>query len=66
MIGQNEANSVEYFNYLSNMVVMEKTAFTAQNILFISMLDLNLRKKLVKCCFWCIDCKVQKLGHLGK
>jgi hypothetical protein len=66
MIDQNEPNNVEYFNYFSNMVVVEKAAFTTKNILFISTLDLNLRKKLVKCYIWCIDYKVPKLGHFGK
>jgi hypothetical protein len=47
------------------MVAMEKAAFS-KNILFISTLDLNLRKKTVKCYIWCVVCEVQKLGHLGK
>ena len=66
MIHENEPNSVEYFNYSSSIVAMVKTAFTKKSILFISTLDLNLRKKLVNCCIWCIDCKVPKRGHLGK
>jgi hypothetical protein len=50
MVDQNEPNSVEYFNYLSNMVAMEKAAFT-KIILFVSTLDPNLRKELVSVTF---------------
>jgi len=41
---------------------MTKTAFN-KNALFTSTLDLNFRKKLVKCYIWSI---VLKLGHFRK
>jgi len=31
---------------------MAQVAFNERNTLFISNLDLNLKKKLVKCCIW--------------
>ena len=33
---------------------MAKAAFSSKKNLFTSRLDLNLRKKLVKCCIWSI------------
>jgi hypothetical protein len=33
---------------------MEKAAFNRKKTLFNSILDLELRKKLVKCCIWSI------------
>jgi hypothetical protein len=33
-------------------IVMAKAAFNKKNTLITSKLDLNLRKKLVKCCIW--------------
>jgi hypothetical protein len=68
MIDQKQLENVEYFNYLGNMVKndakctrkikpridMEKAAFNKKKTLFTSKLDLNLRKKLVKCYIWSI------------
>jgi hypothetical protein len=59
---------VEYFKYLGNIVtndgrctygikcriVMAKAAFNKKRALFTSTLDLELRKKLVKCHIWSI------------
>jgi hypothetical protein len=56
--------NVEYLNYLGSMITndarstreiksiiaMAKAAFNNKKNLFTSKLDLNLRKKLVKCC----------------
>jgi hypothetical protein len=67
MIDQKQLENVEYFNYLSNMIrndarctheiksriAMAKAAFNKRT-LFTSKLDLNLRKKLVKCYIWSI------------
>jgi hypothetical protein len=64
---QKQPEDVEYFNYLGSMItndarctreiksgiVMTKAAFNKKT-LFTSKLDLNLRKKLVKCYTWSI------------
>jgi hypothetical protein len=39
---------------IKTRIAMAKTAFNKKNTLFASKLDLNLRKKLVKCYIWCI------------
>jgi hypothetical protein len=63
IIDQNQAESLECFNYLGNLITndarcipgikskiaMTKAAFNKKKVLFISKLDLNLRKKHVKC-----------------
>jgi hypothetical protein len=67
MIDQKQLENVEYFNYLGSMIkndarctreikyriVMAKAAFNKKTFLT-SKLDLNLRKKLVKCYIWSI------------
>jgi hypothetical protein len=66
-IDQKQLENVEYFNYLGSMItndarctreiksriVMTKAAFNKKN-LSTSKLDLNLRKKLIKCYIWSI------------
>jgi hypothetical protein len=66
MIDQKQLENVEYFKYLGSMlsndgrctceiksrIVMAKAAFNKKKTLFTSKLDLNLRKKLVKCYIW--------------
>ena len=66
MIHQKQLENVECFKYLGSMltndgrctceiksrIVMEKAAFNKKKNLLISKLDLNLRKKLVKCYIW--------------
>jgi hypothetical protein len=68
MIDQNQLENVEYFNYLGSMITsntrctreikyriaMAKTAFNKKKTLLTGKLDLNLRKKLVKCYIWSI------------
>jgi len=63
MIDQNQVENVECFIYLGSMltndgrctceiksrIAMAKAAFNKKKTLFTSKLDLNLRKKLVKC-----------------
>ena len=63
MIDQKQLENVESFKYLSSIltndgrctceiksrIVMAKAAFNKKRALFTSMLDLKLRKKLVKC-----------------
>jgi hypothetical protein len=59
---------VEYFKYLINVITndarctreieswiaLAKVAFNKENNLFTSKLNLNLRKKLLKCYIWSI------------
>jgi hypothetical protein len=66
MIDQKQLKNVEYFKYLSSMltndgrctceiisrITMAKDAFNKTKNLFTNKLDLNLRKKLVKCFIW--------------
>jgi hypothetical protein len=80
MIDQKQLENVEYFNYLGSMltndarctreiksrIAMAKAAFNKKMTLFTSKLDLNLRKKLVKCYICSIACMVLKRGHFGK
>ena len=68
MIDQKQLENVEYFNYLGNMmaidarctreiksrIVIAKAVFTMKKTVFTSKFDLNLRKKLIKCCIWSI------------
>jgi hypothetical protein len=68
MIDQKQLENVEYFNYLGSMITndprctreiksriaMAKAAFNKKKTLFTNKLDLNLRKKLVKCYNWSI------------
>jgi hypothetical protein len=63
MIDQKQPQNVEYFNYLGSMITNDairthgnksgisvaKAALSKKKSLFTSKLDLNLRKKLVKC-----------------
>ena len=63
MIDQKQLQNVECFKYLGSMltndgrctceikssIVMAKAAFNKKKTLFTSKLDLNLKKKLVKC-----------------
>ena len=66
MIDQKQQENVECFKYLGSIltndgrctceiksrIAMAKAAFNRKKILFTSKLDLNLRKKLVKCYIW--------------
>jgi hypothetical protein len=68
MIDQKQLENVESFKYLGSiltnderctceikcMIAMAKAAFNKKRNLFTSTLDLELRKKLVKCYFWSI------------
>ena len=63
MIDQKQLENVEFFKYLGSMlkndgrctreiksrIVVVKAAFSKKKTLFTSKLDLNLRKKLIKC-----------------
>jgi len=77
MIDQKQLENVKCFKYLCSMltndgrytceirsrVAMAKGAFNKKKNLFTSTLDLNLRKKVVKCYIWL--CMVLKLGRFG-
>ena len=66
MIDQKQLENVECFQYLGSMltndgrctceikcrIVMAKAAFNKKKTLLTSKLDLNLRKKLIKCYIW--------------
>ena len=66
MIGQKQLKNVECCKYLGSLltndgrctreiksrIAMEKAAFSKKKTLFISTLDLNLRKKLIKFYIW--------------
>jgi hypothetical protein len=68
MIDQKQLDDEEHFSYLGSMITqdgrctreikcriaMAKAAFNRKNTLCTSKLDLNLRKKLAKCCIWSI------------
>jgi hypothetical protein len=68
MIDQNQLVNVESFKYFGSIltnngrctceikcrIAMAKTAFNKKRTLFTSTLDLELRKKLVKCYIWSI------------
>jgi len=45
---------------------MAKAVFSKKKTPFTSTLDLNLRKKLVKCTFGAQLCVVLKIGHFTK
>jgi len=66
MIEQKQLEIVECFEYLGSMltndrrctceiksrIAMAKAAFNKKKTLFTSTMDLNLRKKLIKCYIW--------------
>ena len=66
MTDENQLENVEYFKYLGSIltndgrctceiksrIAMAKAAFNKKKNLITSTLDLNLRKKLVKCYIW--------------
>jgi hypothetical protein len=50
---------------IKSWIAMAKTAINKKTP-FICILDLNLRKKLVKCYIWSIALYDAKFGHFGK
>ena len=44
----------------------KKAAFNKKKNLFTSKMDLNLKKKLVKCYVWAWLCRVLKIGRSGQ
>jgi hypothetical protein len=68
MIDQKQLENVDYFKYLGSLltndgrstceiksrIAMAKAAFNKKVALFTSKMDLELRKKLVKCYIWSI------------
>jgi hypothetical protein len=79
MIDQKQLEYVEYFNYLYSMITsdarctreiksrnaMAKAAFKKKTLVT-SKLDLNLRKKLVKCYIWSVVLCGAETWTLGK
>jgi hypothetical protein len=70
MIDQKQLENVEYLNYLCSVVTndgrctgeikariaMAKATFNKKKTLFTSKLELNIRKKPVKCYIWRTSC----------
>jgi DNA-directed RNA polymerase len=67
MTDQKQLENEEYFNYLGSTInyerrtcliksriAMAKAVYKRKTTIFTSKLDLNLRKKLAKCCTWSI------------
>jgi hypothetical protein len=52
--------------HVKSRIAMEKAAFNRKKNLFTRKLDLNLRKKLVKCYIWSIALYRSENGHFGK
>jgi hypothetical protein len=77
MIDKKQLENVESFKYLGGMltedgsctceiksrIAIEKDAFNKKRALFTCNMDLELRKKLIKCYIWSI---VLKLGRFGQ
>jgi hypothetical protein len=54
---------------IKSRIATAKAAFNRKKVLFTSILDLNLRKKLVKCYIWSIalyDAETQTLQKVGQ
>ena len=81
MIDQKQLKNVKSFKYLGSMltndgrctceiksrIAIAKAAFNKKNTLFTNKLDLDLRKKVVKCYTWSMSfCMVLKLGFFGQ
>jgi hypothetical protein len=49
-------NDARCIREIKSRIVMTKAAFNRKKTLFTSKLDLNLRKKLVKCYIWSVRC----------
>jgi len=62
MVDQKQPENTEYYNYLGSAITCEitfriamvKAAFNNKKTQFTRQVDLNLRKKLVKCYIWSI------------
>ena len=75
MTDQKELANVDYINYSGSMITndarctretksriaLAEAAFDKKKPLFTSKLDLNLRKKLVKCYIWCYYIKSKEI-----
>jgi hypothetical protein len=80
MIDQKQFENVEHLNYLGSMITsdarctreiksriaMTKAAFNKKKNIFTSKLELNLRKKLVKCYIWSIALYGAEKWRFGK
>jgi hypothetical protein len=59
-------NDGKYSCEIKSRIDMAKAAFNKKNNLFTDTLDLNWRKKLVKCYIWSMVFMVLKLGCFGQ
>jgi hypothetical protein len=51
---------------IKSRIAMAKAAFNKKKNLLTSKLDLNLRKKLVKCYIWNMALYGAEIGHFGQ
>jgi hypothetical protein len=65
-LGSKIKNYARCTSKIKSRVALEREAFKRKKTLFSSKLDLNLRKKRVKCCIWSIDLYATKIWTLGK
>ena len=80
MIDQKQLENVECFKYLGSFltndgrctceiksrIAMEKATFRKKKTLFTSKLDLNVRKKLIKCYIWNLETSGSRSEIPGK
>jgi hypothetical protein len=80
MIDQKQSDNVGCFNYIGSIVISDvrctreiksgislaRATFKKKKTLSTSKLELNLKKKLVKCYVWSASFMVRKFGHFGK
>ena len=53
-VGRTIANDGRYTREIKSMIIISKAAINKKEALFTNKLDLNLKKKLIKCYIWSI------------
>lgn len=53
-LGRRIANNGRYTREIKSMIIMSKAAINKEESLFTNKLDLNIKKKLIKCYIWSI------------
>ena len=61
--GRNVRNNARCIPEIKSSITITKAAFDTQTTLFTCKLNLNVQKKLIKCCICSIACVALKLGH---
>ena len=54
LFGQHDNKDARCTRMIKAMIATAKAAFSRRKTFFTKKLDLNLKEKLVKCCFWSI------------